>query len=674
MIRRDLIKSAPKLLLWCTLVIAANSASGQHIGWKPVTPDELQQTAGKVEPDADAEALLWEVYVSDESKQSDLQTVLHHYLKVKIFNERGREAFSRVDLPFGRLPGQPFNTRIRDVEARTIKADGTIVDLDGKDVFDRDIVRGDNVKVKAKSFAVPAIEPGVIVEFKWKEVRGTVSYYQRLHFAREIPVQLVRYFVKPLDHPDLGMMGQPFNIINTPFKQERSGYHSTTASNVPAFREEPRMAPEYSIRPWLLLYYTKNRKSDPEKFWKEHGRTVFNDHKEPLSQTEEIKRAAAEAIGTETSPAKKIELLFYYSQAKVRDVLDDQFHPTDEFLESFKPNKNASEALKRGIGVSDDINHLFAAMAIAAGFDARIAKLPRRSDIFFPKWLTDDFFMRTENVAVKIGEQWQYFDPGSKLVPFGMLRWEEEGQPALISDSKEPVWHQTELSGPARSSEVRKGTFRLNEDGTLDGKVVMEFTGHTGAYHKEFNDHESQLQREEILKRLVSANLAGTAEITAITVENVTDAKQPFRYTFGIKIPGYATRTGRRMFIQPNVFEKSARPLFQNSKRQHDIYFQFPYSEYDEVVIEIPPGYELESPDSPGRLADPAGISVNDISMSISKDSRKLTYRRRYSFGLKGQLRFDRSDYGALKTIFEAFHRANTHTLALRPASAPAGN
>jgi len=41
----------------------------------------------------------------------------------------------------------------------------------------------------------------------------------------------------------------------------------------------------------------------------------------------------------------------------------------------------------------------------------------------------------------------------------------------------------------------------------------------------------------------------------------------------------------RRMFIQPNVFEKSARPIFQSSKRQHGIYFQFPYSEFDDLTM-----------------------------------------------------------------------------------------
>ena len=658
----------------CATVFGFSAASAQHFGWKPVTSEELQQTSARVEPDADAEAILWEVYVTDESKQTDLQTVLHHYLKIKIFNERGRETFSKMDFPFGRLPSQRFSTRIRDIEARTTKPDGTVVELSDKDIFERDVVRGDKLKLKAKSFASPGIEPGAILEVKWTEIRGTVSYYQRLEFAREIPVQLVRYYIKPLDHPDLGMKGQPFNTTNTPFKLEKTGHYSTTVSNIQSFKEEPRMVPEYSIRPWMLLYYTENRKIEPEKFWKGHGRKVFGEHKEPLSQTDEIKRAAAEAIGSETEAQKKLELLFHYSREKVKDILDDQYRYSDEFVADFKPNKNASEALKRGLGTPDDINHLFAALAIAAGFDVRIANLPRRSDIFFPMWFTDDFFMRTENVAIKLGEQWQYFDPGSRYIPFGMLRWEEEGQPALISDSKEPVWKETELSGPAKSAEIRRGNFRLHEDGTLEGKVTIEYTGHTGAYHKEYNDDDGAEMREHTLRQWVESNIASTAKVSAISIENVTDTKLPFRYTFDLTVPGYASRTGRRMFIQPNVFEKGSQPMFQESKRKHDIYFEYPYSEFDEVTFELPPGYILESPDSPGRLADPGGLAANDISMSITKDNKNLTYRRRFSFGMNGSLRFSVSNYSALKTIFDAFHRANAHTMALAPVVASVSN
>ena len=42
-----------------------------------------------------------------------------------------------------------------------------------------------------------------------------------------------------------------------------------------------------------------------------------------------------------------------------------------------------------------------------------------------------------------------------------------------------------------------------------------------------------------------------TAEISNIKIENVTDPAKPFVYAFHVRVPGYAQRTGKRLFLQP---------------------------------------------------------------------------------------------------------------------------
>src|SRR5439155_8110946 len=62
--------------------------------WKPVTPAELAQSAPKVEKDADAEALFWEVHVLDEAQSGQYpHSVFTHYVRIKIFTDRGKEKF-----------------------------------------------------------------------------------------------------------------------------------------------------------------------------------------------------------------------------------------------------------------------------------------------------------------------------------------------------------------------------------------------------------------------------------------------------------------------------------------------------------------------------------------------------------------------------------------------------
>src|SRR2546421_3811356 len=84
----------------CLLPLAFASTAAARGGdkdWKPVDPAQLSMTAPAVEKDADAEALFWEVYV-DDSHPEELS--LKNYVRIKVFNERGRDSQSEVEIPY----------------------------------------------------------------------------------------------------------------------------------------------------------------------------------------------------------------------------------------------------------------------------------------------------------------------------------------------------------------------------------------------------------------------------------------------------------------------------------------------------------------------------------------------------------------------------------------------
>lgn len=638
--------------------------------WQDVTQDELKMSKAVVEPDADAEAILWDVYVSNEDDGYAYHTVLHHYLKVKILDDRGRESFSKIDIPFGQISELGSSIKVKDIACRTTKPDGTTIELKQSDIFDRDILKTSGVKLKAKSFAVPGIEAGAVIEYRWVEERAGVSLYQRFDFSREVPVETVRYHIRPVNVPDMGMHGQPFNSVNSPFVKEKDGFYMTSISSVHAYKEEPKSPPEYSVRPWLLVYYAKDTPSDPEKYWKDYAKQMYDFHKSMMKVSDDVKQASSTAIAGETDDEKKVEKVFDYVRAHIKNINDDASGLSADDIKKLKENKTPSDTLKRGEGSWHDINMLFAAMVSAAGLDARVVNLPKRSDVFFPKWFTNEYFMRTENIGVNIGGQWRFYDPSSRYIPFGMLRWEEEGQPALISDGKEGHWEKTPMSPAKRSLEKRSGKFKLFEDGTLEGSVRLEYTGQIGAEVKEYNDDDTPQQRENTLKNIVKANIMGSAEVSDITIENVTDPDKPFVYTFKVRVPGYATKTGKRIFFQPNVFEKAAKPMFEGADRVHDVYFKYPYAESDDIVIEMPAGFELESPDAPAPVRDSSGIGTDDFKLSVSKESNTLSYHRDFTWGNNGFLLFQQKSYPILKQLFDAFYTANSHSLTLKQSAA----
>lgn len=231
-------------IFFATICLSATFVSarvpGDDKNWKPIDPADLAQKESKVEKEADAEAIFWEVRV-DDSSPTDL--ALKHYLRIKIFTERGREKYSKIDLLFSK------RGKIKDVAVRVVKPDGSIVELKKEDIFEKTIAKADGIKVKAKSFAVPNLEPGVILEYRYKEVyASTWADNMPLKLQQDIPVQQISYYVKPSSN-GLGMKAMSFHTNGANFVKDKDGFHRLTVTNVPAFHEEPGCRPRMKRKP-----------------------------------------------------------------------------------------------------------------------------------------------------------------------------------------------------------------------------------------------------------------------------------------------------------------------------------------------------------------------------------------------------------------------------------------
>jgi hypothetical protein len=658
----DLLRPTVSLsLVFVCLAFASAAPAPGGDDWRPLDPSDLALKAPVVEKDADAEALQWEVRVSDEVDGDTPRTVIRHYVRIKIFTERGRETQSKIDIPY------LGNWSIKDISARTIKPDGSIVEIKKEDVLERTIVKESGLKIKAKSFAMPGVEPGSIIEYRWREVRNDqLAFYLRLQLQRDVPVQRIKYYVKPLSLPNFpfGMRVQSFHSEQMSFTKEKDGFYSTSITNVPAFRQEPRMPPEDAVRPFMLVYYAEDKKLTADQFWRDFGKENFEKYKGRMKVNDEVKQAAAAAIGDATSSEQKIERIFEFCRGKIKNINDDASGLTRDERAKLKENKSPSDTLKRGMGTGRDIDLLFAALAIAAGFDARIVNLSDRSDVFFDRGFPDDYFIHAYDIAVQIDGKWRFFDPASTHVPFGMLRWQEESQDALLSDPKEPVWVKTPLSAPDKSKEKRWAKLRLGEDGSLEGDVKIEYTGHLAVERKEWDDDDSPAQREETLRDSVKQRMSN-AELSDIKIENVNDPVKPFVYQYHIRVPGYAQRTGKRLFLQPAFFQRGIGPLFPASSRKHAVYFSYPWSEEDEVSIELPAGYALDSADAPSPFGG-GEISEYKVTVGVSRDGKELVYQRKFFFGGGGLILFAVENYGQLKNYFDNLHKQDNHTITLK--------
>lgn len=654
--KRLLIISAC-LTFW--LLGAWGSASAQD--WKPVDPAHLALKAPVVDPNADAEAIFWEISIADNinAGTGDSDTAVRNYLRIKVFTERGKEA-GEVKLPFD------GETRIRDVAGRTIKPDGSIVELKRDAVFERTVVKEGKRKILVKSFALPAVEPGCIIEYRWTEYRETYRYVS-VPIQREIPVQLLAMRIRPASIPNftLQMQVKVFNGDTPAFKDAGRGFYGAEFRNLPAFQEESNMPPEDEVRQWMLLYYTEDPNIAPAKYWKDIGKQTFKENEGRMKVTDEVRAAVTAAAGNAATTEQKLEQAYNFCQSKIRNAAAPGVSLTPDEYKKLAEVKSPADTLKRGYGTPRQINLLFAAMANALGYNARLARVADRSDIFFKPGFPSDFSLRRSIVALQMGGEWRFFDPAVPGTRFGQLRWREEGISALISDPKEPNFVTTPISKPEDSLAKRTGTLTLDESGTLTGVLRFEYTGHSARDWRLTLTDEAAAQQEEIIRNDIQSFLS--TEVSDIVIENLTEPGKPLIVTCKINASGYAKRTGKRLVLPVSVFENGAKPKFRDTTRRHDIYLEYPWAEQDEVTFSLPEGFELDNANAPESFPLPSNYGKYETKLLFNAGEWKLIYRRSFSFGKTTQLLwFPKSAYETLKIIFNDVHKQDEHAVILK--------
>ncbi|HEY0428114.1 MAG TPA: DUF3857 domain-containing protein [Pyrinomonadaceae bacterium] len=639
-------------IVFCAVLVSSAFASGDDDAWRPVNPSELQMKTPQVDPDADAEAIFWEVRLDDRKRD---KLFYNHYVRVKIFTERGREKFSKFDIPF--MKGK----KVEDVAARVIKPDGTIIELQPSDIFERDIIQFGKIRVRAKSFAVPGIEPGVIVEYRYKETfKGDSADGEHLYFQRDIPIQRATYAVRPFKDSTLGF--DFHNMPPTRFQQDGDGFYVATLTNVPAFKEEPQMPPDDESRQWVYLSYRNVLSSFS---WGFFGRTIGQAFGKIIEPTSDIKRKADELTSGATTQSEKLKRIYDFTQKQIRNI---SFDPTvsDEQRANFKV-KDGDDVLRRAMGSERDIAFLFAALAKAAGFDAHFVLSGDRSENFFnPDRNVGGSYVRPAGVAVELEHDgWVFLNPGVPYLPYGKLFWYQEGVYAMLASSNDFLWKKTLMTDYASSPAKRIGKFKLSEDGTLEGTVRIEYEGHRAISRRQTEYKNSPAKREENIKAELKERMS-TAEISELSIENFDDASKPLIYSYKIRVPNYAQKTGKRLFLQPGFFEYGTKPLFSSATRIHPIYFSYAWLDEDNIEIQLPKGFATENAESPGDVIENQKIGALSANIYVDKAANLLKYKRKFFFGAGGNILFPVASYEPLKFLFDNFHKADMHTVTLR--------
>lgn len=639
-------------------------ASGRELQaakWPQVSPDLLARKAPVVEKDADAEAVFWDVRIEDGLGMLDgvpCTTWVNH-VRIKIYTEKGRSERATVEIPF------TSPDSVTKISGRTILPDGKEVELDSSTVREKTLVRAGDSKWKAKTFTLPAVVPGAVVEYRWTQERpGQLMLNIPIDVQHDLPIELATIAFKPLEIPGYRLTGKAFGFAFPTFTDAKGGFRAASIPNVPALREEPYSLPDGMSRRWILVSYTDVAQETAEAYWKEIGKKTWSEAKSYVSPGRALRKVAEAVAGGDGSADERLRKLFDHCRAKVRNLANPAVALSTKEREKLRKEEDMDDVLAQGAGTPRQINFLFGALAASAGFEVRVARVGDRKDALFSPGMANVYFLPNIDVAVKVDGQWRLFDPGTEQVPYGSLLWQEEGQKALVCDGKEPVFVDVPPMLPERNLEKRKAELKLSPDGTLEGSVRIELHGHRAVSRRIALGETKDDEREKELREDLAKRIPG-AELTALEVEALADPEVPLVLKYRVRVPAYATRAGKRIVLPPSFFQRGVPPRFTASERRTPVWFPTGWLEEDEVRIELPEGFVAEdlSWTAPFLLG-----TGNLYKAAVSMDGRTLAYRRSLSFA--GGL-FDTKHYPTVRQGFAQVSSADGRELVLVPAPAP---
>ena len=306
-----------------------------------------------------------------------------------------------------------------------------------------------------------------------------------------------------------------------------------------------------------------------------------------------------EAVATIVSPsdAPEVKLQKIYDRCqKIRNLSYEPRISGDQVKhDKMKFPENAEEVWKLGYGDGGQITWLFLGLARAAGLDARPALVASRAEHFFNPKRMDSRELDTNLVVIKLNGKDIFCDPGAAFTSLGLLPWVETGVDGRLLDKDGGSWIETPLPSSSATHIDRTANLQLSEDGSLEGKVTVTYTGlEAQAWRLDERDSDDAARKralEDSLQRIIPS----ASEVELKNSPEWGGSNAPVVAEFTVKIPGWLAAAGKRQLLPAGFFSNSEKHLFEHSNRTYPVYFHFPYLKTDNITVALPSGWKVDS-------------------------------------------------------------------------------
>ena len=617
--------------------------------WQPIDPAELKMTSEPLAPGAPA------IYLYRQVDRDDANGHEYTYARIKILTEEGRK-YADIELPYVKGVGS-----IHSIKARTIRPDGSISNFAGQ-VYDKTVVKAKGLKYLAKTFTLPEVQAGSIIEYHYMyDWDQGLVYDSHWILSEELFTQRARFSLKVSAY--LPVRWSWFNLPpGTTAPKEESGTVRLNVQNIPAFQTEDYMPPENTLKTRVDFVYTQNSEANADKFWKSEGKRLNERVENFTGKRKAMEQAVAQIVSPNDAPEEKLRKIY----ARVQQVRNLGFEEgkteQEQKREKLKDTNNVEDVWKRGYAYGREITWLYLALVRAAGFEAYPVLVSRRSQYFFDPHLMNSFELNDNVVLVKLNGKEIYCDPGTMFTPFGLLPWPETGVVGLRLDKDGGSWVKTMLPESSASRIERKAELRLTDTGDLAGKLTITYTGLEALWRRIEEHNEDEAARKKFLEEQVKEYVPAGIEVELKNKPDWASSAQTLVAEYELKVPGWVSGAGRRALMPAGLFSGTEKHVFEHANREYPIYFDFPFEKADDVTIELPLGWKVSSLPAPQNQDGKAVV----YTLKEEYNNGTLHLTRKVKVDL---LMLDTKFYGALQNFFRVMRTGDEQQIVLQPGT-----
>ncbi len=490
------------------------------------------------------------------------------------------------------------------------------------------------------------------------EYTVNISYNNTLFFPRWIPQGREKFSVEQstvsiICPSDYQFRYKAFNYTGDPVvtTEKNTKITSWAVKNIPAISREIYSPLWHELTATVIFGPTDFQIDDYKgnmNSWLGFGKFTYalKDGRDQLP--ENVKQAVHQIADGISNPKEKISRLYEYMQKNTRYV------SVQLGIGGWQPF-DAKYGASKAYGDCKALANYMYSILKEAGIPSWYTLIRAGKNAGY---ITDDFPSQQFNhviLSVPLQKDTMWLECTSQTIPAGYLGDFTCDRYALLIDETGGHLVRTPKYGMKENVEIRNIKATLDDEATL--KIKAETT-YGGLQQDDYHDLITSLSKDKVKEALHEQLDFATYEIKDFNYKENKSWLPTIDESLDITVSNYATITGKRLFIVPNIMTRTRRKLPADAERKHDLDLGFEFKDIDTVEIELPAGYIPEAIPSDAKIESKFG----KYSASVKLAGNKITYYRHYEH-YSG--RFPAKDYAELVKFYEAIYKADRSKVVL---------